>query len=74
MDDAKMVHRANDIAKFWEPYTHDEAVAGIAGHISSFWEPRFRRQLVEYAETGGAGLHETVKEAIQLLQARAKSS
>jgi formate dehydrogenase subunit delta len=68
-----MAHRANEIARFWVPYSHEEAVAGVAAHIESFWEPRFRRQLVEYAETGGADLLQVVKEAIQLLQARAES-
>ena len=67
MEESKMVHRANEIARFWEAYPHDEAVAGVAGHIRSFWEPRFRRQLVEYGQTGGAGLHDLVKEALQQL-------
>ena len=53
-----MVHLANEIARFWAAYPHDEAVAQVAGHIRSFWEPRFRRQLVEYGQTGGAGLHD----------------
>lgn len=69
-----MVHRANEIARFWEAYDHDEAVAGVAGHIRSFWEPRFRRQLVEYAETGGAGLHTLVREAVQALLPRAETT
>ncbi len=62
-----MVHLANEIARFWEAYPHDEAVTAVAGHIRSFWEPRFRRQLVEYGQTGGAGLHDLVKEALQQL-------
>jgi len=64
METEKMVHRANDIARFWAAYPHDEAVSQVAAHIRSFWEPRFRRQLVEYGETGGAGLHDLVKEAL----------
>jgi formate dehydrogenase subunit delta len=64
METAKMVHLANEIARFWNSYPHDEAVAGVATHIRNFWEPRFRRQLVEYANTDGAGLHELVKEAV----------
>ncbi|MFN0096038.1 MAG: formate dehydrogenase subunit delta [Dehalococcoidia bacterium] len=64
METEKMVHRANEIARFWAAYPHDEAVRGVAEHIKSFWEPRFRRQLVEYANTGGAGLHDLVKEAL----------
>ncbi len=64
METAKMVHRANEIARFWEPYPQDEAVAGVADHILKFWEPRFRRQLVEYVQTGGGGLHHLVTEAV----------
>jgi formate dehydrogenase subunit delta len=67
MQESKMVHLANEIARFWAAYPHDEALAGVAGHIRSFWEPRFRRQLVEYGQTGGAGLHDLVKEALQQL-------
>lgn len=69
-----MCHRANEIARFWEPYPRDEAVSGVATHIKNFWEPRFRRQLVEYAESGGAGLHDLVKEALQSLQPRAETT
>ena len=67
MDTAKMVHRANDIAYFWAAYPHDEAVTAVANHIRQFWEPRFRRQLVEYGQSGGAGLHDLVKEALLVL-------
>ncbi|MBK6318692.1 MAG: formate dehydrogenase subunit delta [Dehalococcoidia bacterium] len=70
METEKMVHRANEIARFWQAYPHEEAVAAVAGHIRSFWEPRFRRQLVEYAETSGADLHPLVEEAVQLLRPR----
>lgn len=63
MDTAKMIHRANEIARFWEPYPHQEAVDAVSDHLRKYWEPRFRRQLVEYADTDGAGLHALVKEA-----------
>lgn len=65
-----MVHRVNEIARFWAAYPHDEAVAGVAEHIEKFWEPRFRRQLVEYAHSDGAGLHELVKAALARAPAR----
>ena len=67
MDTDKMIHRANEIARFWEPYPHDEAVTSVADHIVKFWEPRFRQQLVEYAHTNGTGLRELVKEAVRLV-------
>ena len=63
METAKMIHMANEIARFWEPYPHDEALAAVADHLRKFWEPRFRRQLVEYASSDGDGLHALVKEA-----------
>jgi formate dehydrogenase subunit delta len=62
-----MVHKANQIALFWAPYPREEAVAGVANHLRMFWEPRMRRQLVAYVETGGAGLHELVPEAVRRL-------
>jgi formate dehydrogenase subunit delta len=68
VDTDKMVHRVNEIARFWEAYPHDEAVAGVAEHIRKFWEPRFRRQLVEYARGGGAGLRPLAAEAIEAVQ------
>jgi len=64
MEDAKMVHKVNEIARFFAAYPHDEAVAGIADHLQKFWEPRYRRQLIEYARAGGAGLHPLALEAI----------
>lgn len=63
-----MVHRLNSIAAYFSAYPREEAVAGIADHIRQFWEPRMRRQLFEYVEGGGSGLHELVLEAVPLLK------
>ena len=43
------------------------SIHAVANHIRQFWEPRFRRQLVEYGQSGGAGLHDLVKEALLVL-------
>lgn len=59
-----MVHKLNQIALFFASYPHDEAVAGITDHLKKFWEPRMRRQLVQYVADGGAGLHALVPEAV----------
>ena len=64
MDETKMVHKVNEISRFFAAYPHDEAVAGIADHLQKFWEPRYRRQLIEYAKSGGAGLHALALEAL----------
>jgi formate dehydrogenase subunit delta len=69
--DAQLVKMANDIGNFFrsEPVRED-AVAGIANHISKFWTPRMREKLGAYlAEHGHAGLDELPREAIQSLTA-----
>ena len=60
---AKLIHMANQIAKFMESKPHDEGLAGFADHINDFWEPRMRRHLFEVLDTGGAGLRPLVIEA-----------
>ena len=63
MDEHVMVHKANIIAQFFAGYPREEAVEGVAGHLERFWEPRMRRQLLQYVATDGGGLHELVLEA-----------
>ncbi len=63
-----MVHMANQIALFFASYPHDEAVAGVTDHLKSFWEPRMRKQIIEYVAEGGGGLHELAIEAVKRLQ------
>jgi formate dehydrogenase subunit delta len=67
VDEAKMVHLVNQIALFFQAYPHDEAVAGVADHVKRFWPPRMRAQLIDYAASGGAGLHALVPEAVMTL-------
>lgn len=63
-----MVAMVNRIALFFASYPREEAVPAVADHIDKFWEPRFRRQLDEYARAGGQGLHELVVAAMELLR------
>jgi formate dehydrogenase subunit delta len=64
----RLVQMANDIGHFFaaEPKRAD-AVAGIAGHISRFWDPRMRRQIQAHLDAGGAGLEELPREAVATL-------
>lgn len=66
-----MVHKANQIALFFAAYPQEEAVAGVLNHLRSFWEPRMRRQIIEYVRHGGTGLHEVAAEAVRRLEAPA---
>jgi formate dehydrogenase subunit delta len=64
MDIERLVKMANDIANFFhsEP-DHEEAVKGVAGHITRFWDPRMRRELSAHVASGGAGLSPLALEA-----------
>ena len=68
-----MVHKANSIAQFFSPYPREEAITGVAEHLQKFWEPRMRRQLLQYLAEGGSGLHELVPEAARRLRSPAGS-
>jgi len=68
MDSENMVHMANQIAVFFASYPRDEAVAGVTDHFQKFWEPRMRKQIIEYVANGGGGLHELALEAVKHLQ------
>ncbi len=59
---------ANDIGHFFaaEPKRAD-AVAGIAGHIQRFWDPRMRRQIAAHLAAGGDGLEDLPREAVASL-------
>ena len=59
---------ANEIAIQFAHRPHDEAVAEIAKHIRSFWDPRMRRLLLEYVDAGGADLDPLAAAAAEQLR------
>jgi formate dehydrogenase subunit delta len=64
----RLVSMANDIGAFFEAEPDKtEAAKGIAGHLTRFWAPRMRRQIIAYYREGGAGLHDVVRSAVALL-------
>ena len=60
-----LVRMANDIGNFFrgEP-VRDDAVTGIANHISKFWTKRMRQKLAAH---GDEGLDELPREALRRL-------
>jgi formate dehydrogenase subunit delta len=68
MESENMVHMANQIALFFASYPREDAIAGVADHLRKFWEPRMRKQIIEYVAQGGAGLHALAIEAVKRLQ------
>lgn len=68
MSPEKMVHMANQIAAFFKTQRGADPVDGVAGHLNDFWEPRMRRQLLDYVEVGGEGLDPTVIKAARKMR------
>jgi formate dehydrogenase subunit delta len=69
MKEDVMVHKANSIAQFFDSYTEEEAIAGVANHIQMFWVPDMRRQLHEFVTNGGEGLRASVVKAEKRIDA-----
>lgn len=69
MNIERLVRMANDIGNFFkaEP-DHALAVEGVANHLKRFWDPRMRKEILAYAEGGGADLMDLVREAVLKLR------
>ncbi|HEY1851872.1 MAG TPA: formate dehydrogenase subunit delta [Candidatus Binataceae bacterium] len=69
MDIHHLVKMANDIGAFFASSPdHEVAVDSIAQHLKSFWDPRMRNQLIEYAGRDDGDLTPLAREAVLLLQ------
>ncbi len=64
---AALVRMANQIARYFASYDHDEAVDGIEDHIRQFWEPRMLSAIKSHVAHGGDGLHALAHEAVRRL-------
>ncbi|WP_366928735.1 formate dehydrogenase subunit delta [Methylotenera sp.] len=57
---------ANQIGDFYESYPNQShAQQDIAGHLNKFWALPMRKQIAEYVQQGGAGLHAQVASAVK---------
>jgi formate dehydrogenase subunit delta len=69
MDSETLTRMANQIADFYTPYSDDEAVEGIAAHITKFWEPRMREGLLAAHKSTPDAFKPRVSSAIKRLKA-----
>lgn len=68
MEISRLVAMANDIANFFDSEDDKKvAVEGVRFHLSRFWEPRMRREIIAHVAAGGAGLSPTARAAVELL-------
>jgi len=73
MSPDKLVYMANQIGKFFASQGPDKAVAGVAEHLTKFWDPRMRAAIIAHLDAGGVGLDPPVREAVDRLRATLKS-
>lgn len=69
MDVTKLVYMANQIGKAFAYQDEAAAVASIAGHIRSFWDPRMKKEIAAHEQAGGAGLDARALAAVRSLKA-----
>jgi formate dehydrogenase subunit delta len=63
-----LVSMANDISHFFDgEYGTQDSPSNIALHISRYWDPRMRTQIIAHAAQGGAGLTPTALAAVKTL-------
>ena len=62
---------ANDISNFFDAES-DKALAaeGVTKHLLRAWEPRMRKDIIEYYQNGGTGLNPLTMEAIKRLASK----
>jgi len=66
----RLVSMINDIATFFAADPEPGAAArGVESHITRFWDPRMRRELIQHYRDGGAGLSDISRLAVVLLAA-----
>ena len=68
MDVARLVAMANDIAAFFDSEPDKNVAAdGVRVHLTKFWDPRMRREIIAHVNQGGAGLVPTALLAVRQL-------
>jgi formate dehydrogenase subunit delta len=63
-----LIKMANEIGGFFGQMPRETAIGSTAAHLKNFWEPRMRREIIEYAQHGGDELHEIVRAAVLSLE------
>lgn len=66
---ARLIKMANDIGNFFNSEPDKEAaVDGVFEHLRKFWDPRMRKEIIQYYREGGSELSELVRLAVMRLE------
>jgi formate dehydrogenase subunit delta len=61
----RLIKMANDISDFFNAEPDKELAAeGVTKHILRAWEPRMRKEIINYYQQGGSGLSALAKTAV----------
>ena len=74
MSPEKLVYMANQIGRFFAHQPDAAAIANTADHLAKFWDPRMRKAILDYVDSGGEGLQPRVREAVLHLRKTAAAS
>ena len=67
----RLVAMANDISAFFAGESDRAAAAGnVAHHLTRFWDPRMKKEIIRHYRAGGGGLSDVAAAGIALLAAR----
>lgn len=66
----RLAYMTNQIARNFAAIGHDRAAAATADHISSFWDPRMRAQILEIAREGVPALGPVAGAAVEILRSK----
>jgi formate dehydrogenase subunit delta len=64
----KLARMANQIGAFFAPMGEPAATEGVATHLRKFWTLKMISEIVDYLDTGHAGLDPTVARAVESLR------
>ena len=68
MNIENLVDMANNISAFFlSEAGEQDAPKEVASHITRFWDPRMRSQIIAYGQAGGEGLVPCARAAVTLL-------
>jgi formate dehydrogenase subunit delta len=63
-----LVKMINEISAFWEGEAGlENAPKSVATHLTRYWDPRMRRQIVAHYHAGAGGLCDTGRAAVAIL-------
>ena len=70
----KLARMANQIADFYAAMPDEEAVAGVASHLTLYWTPKMIREIIAFADEGHAGLKPIAARAVESLKQKATAA